>query len=227
VRPLEHLCGDKRGPLESAVVVGPILIVDSDQSERSEIARLFEDASFDVVSVSTGEEALAAARKTTPCVAILEIALGSLSGYEVCRALRETVGAELPIVFVTGTRTESYDRVAGLLLGADDYIVKPYAADELLTRVRRLVARATSLAPSVPSLPGRLTKRESEILQLLADGLTQKQIAERLFISPRTVGTHIEHILLKLGVRTRAQAVAVAYRGELVDDLSARLPPAS
>jgi DNA-binding CsgD family transcriptional regulator len=83
------------------------------------------------------------------------------------------------------------------------------------------------MGPSVPSLPGRLTKRESEILQLLADGLTQKQIAERLFISPKTVGTHIEHILLKLGVRTRAQAVAVAYRGDLVDDLSARLPPAS
>ena len=62
----------------------------------------------------------------------------------------------------------------------------------------------------------RLTKRELEILQLLADGLRYRQIAEQLFISHRTVGTHIEHILSKLGVRSRAEAVAVAYREWLV-----------
>ena len=217
----EHNCGEGTCLGSPGVGVGPILIVDADASERTQITRLFEQAGFEVVAVATGEAALAAVPEISPCVAILEIPLGPLSGYEVCRTLREGLGADLPIVFVTGARTESYDRVAGLLLGADDYIVKPWAADELLTRVRRLVGRANPVATNVP---GRLTKRESEILQLLADGLTQKQIAQRLFISPKTVGTHIEHILLKLGVRTRAQAVAVAYRGELVDDLSARVP---
>jgi DNA-binding NarL/FixJ family response regulator len=71
--------------------------------------------------------------------------------------------------------------------------------------------------PIVPSVAERLTSRELEILQLLAEGLAQAQIADQLVISPKTVGSHIEHILAKLGVRSRAQAVAVAYREELVE----------
>ena len=108
----------------------------------------------------------------------------------------------------------TYDCVAGLLVGADDYVVKPYADDVLLARVRRLVERR--VPQPAPSVTERLTKRELEILQLLADGLRYRQIAEQLFISHRTVGTHIEHILSKLGVRSRAEAVAVAYREALV-----------
>ena len=93
---------------------------------------------------------------------------------------------------VKGARTEPYDAV--FLVG------------------RRLRARSI-----VPSVAERLTNRELEILQLLAEGLAQAQIAEQLVISPKTVGSHIEHILAKLGVRSRAQAVAVAYREELVE----------
>jgi DNA-binding NarL/FixJ family response regulator len=193
--------------------VGLALIVDPDEEARRATTQLFELAGFEVAAVSSGEEALEIARATTPSVVILEIPLEGVSGYEVCRMLREALGSELPIVFVTGARTEPYDRVAGLLVGADDYVVKPYAADELLTRARRLVERAHPLTASVAE---RLTKRELEILQLLARGLTQAQIAELLVISPKTVGTHIEHILSKLGVHSRAQAVALAYRDELV-----------
>ena len=120
----------------------------------------------------------------------------------------------MPVVFVSGSRTESYDRVAGLLVGANDYIVKPYAPDELLTRVRHLVRRSQALSPSVTA---RLTDREREVLQLLATGLRQDDIAERLFISRKTVGTHIGNILRKLGVRSQAQAVVVAYREEFGD----------
>ena len=160
--------------------------------------------------VATGEAALDAARDDAPGAVVLEVALGGdFSGYEVCRALRRAFGPDLPIVFLSGVRTESYDRVAGLLVGADDYLVKPYAADELLTRVRRLHPRPASGA-------AKLTKREDEVLRLLAEGLPQSTIAEQLFISSKTVGTHIEHILSKLGVQSRAQAVAVAYRDELV-----------
>jgi DNA-binding NarL/FixJ family response regulator len=194
--------------------LGVALIVDSEEDARLSTAELFEHAGFEVVAVATGEEAVEIARATPPSVVILEIPLEGVSGYEVCRTLREALGPELPILFVTGARTEPYDRVAGLLVGADDYVVKPYAADELLTRARRLVERAQPLAASVAE---RLTKRELEILQLLARGLTQAQIAERLVISPKTVGTHIEHILTKLGVRSRAQAVAIAFRDDLVE----------
>jgi DNA-binding NarL/FixJ family response regulator len=193
---------------------GPVLIVDADEADRADLAQLCEAAGYPVTQAATGEEALDAARDEMPAAVVLEVPLGVFSGYEVCRTLRRTFGDELPIIFLSGSRTESYDRVAGLLVGADDYVVKPYAGDELLARLRRLLRRSHPLSVGATA---NLTKREREILGLLAEGLQQDAIAERLFISPKTVGTHIEHILSKLNVRSRAQAVALAYRDELVD----------
>jgi DNA-binding NarL/FixJ family response regulator len=103
--------------------------------------------------------------------------------------------------------------VAGLLLGGDDYLVKPFDPDELLARARRLLP--------APLIDGRkaheLTRRELHVLSLLVDGLTQSEIADKLVISPKTVSKHIEHILAKLGVHSRAQAVALAVRGGLLE----------
>jgi DNA-binding NarL/FixJ family response regulator len=195
---------------------GPVLIADEDPTSRDHLARVLEAAGYEIVQVASGEEVLEAVRKLRPSIVLLEIPLGGLSGYEVCRALRAEV-SEMPIVFVSGSRTESYDRVAGLLVGADDYIVKPYAPDELLTRVRHLVRRSQ---PATPSVTARLTGREREVLLLLADGLRQDDIAERLFISRKTVGTHVANILRKLGVRSQTQAVAVAFREEFGDVVS-------
>jgi DNA-binding NarL/FixJ family response regulator len=186
---------------------GLVVIADEDPASRAQLARILEAAGFEILEAASGEEALEAVREASPSIVLLEIPLGGLSGYEVCRALRANA-SPVPIVFVSGARTESYDRVAGLLVGADDYIVKPYAPDELLTRVRHLVRRSQT----PPSITRRLTSREREILQLLTDGLRQDEIAERLFISRKTVGTHVANILRKLGVRSQAQAVAAAYR---------------
>jgi DNA-binding NarL/FixJ family response regulator len=197
----------------SGAILGAVLIADPDAAVRADVAQVFEAAGYAVKEVATGEAALEAARDELPCAVVLEVSLnGAYSGYEVCRALRRSFGPELPIVFLSGVRTESYDRVAGLLVGADDYLVKPYAGDELLVRVRRLLPRSSG-----PTNGGKtLTKREEEVLGLLAEGLAQDAIANRLSISTKTVGTHIEHILSKLGVHSRAQAVALAYRDELV-----------
>jgi DNA-binding NarL/FixJ family response regulator len=192
----------------------PVLIADKNKASRTQLARLLEGNGFKVVQVATGEQALQAVRETRPSIALLEIPLGAISGYEVCRTLRAELGEEVPIVFLSGSRTESYDRVAGLLLGADDYIVKPYALDELMTRVRNLVRRSRPLAPTVAT---SLTRREREVLRLLSEGLRVEDIAHRLFISRKTVGTHVEHILRKLGVHSQAQAVALAYRLEFED----------
>jgi DNA-binding NarL/FixJ family response regulator len=200
----------------SSATFGPVLIADADFASRDDLARVLKGAGYEIIQVESGEDALEAVRKRKPSIVLLEIPLGGLSGYEVCRALREEA-RETPIVFVSGTRTESYDRVAGLLVGADDYIVKPYAPDELLTRVRHLVRRSQT---STSSVTAKLTKREREVLQLLADGLRQDDIAKQLFISRKTVGTHVANILRKLGVRSQTQAVAMAFRDELNDGLA-------
>jgi DNA-binding NarL/FixJ family response regulator len=192
---------------------GTILIAGTEAKPRSLGAAALKKAGYRVVRVDNGDAALDAVRLELPGLVILEVNLPRLSGYEVCHQLREDFGPDLPIILVSGERTEPFDRVAGMLIGADDYIVKPFAPDELLVRVRRLMRSTT---PIPPTLASKLTPREAEVLRHLARGLDAAEIASRLFISGRTVGTHLENIMRKLGVRSRAQAVALAYRMELV-----------
>jgi DNA-binding NarL/FixJ family response regulator len=168
---------------------------------------------YTIYLAETGEEALAAAKRERPALVILEVLLPGVSGFEVCRELKDEFGEALPIVFVSGTRTEPGDRVAGLLVGGNDYLVKPFDPNELLARVRRLLP-----APLAGGKTTRkLTRRELDVLSLLVEGLNQSEIAEKLVISPKTVGKHIEHILAKLDVHSRAQAVAHAVRDELIE----------
>ena len=198
--------------MEGSAVRELILVVDDDPSFAETLCGALRQAGYDAVSAGSGEEALEFVRQQAPALAILDVCLPGISGYEVFHALRQSFGEDLPIVFVSAARGESYDRVAGLLLGADDYLAKPVAPGELLARVRRLLRRRAPIAAGIAS---RLTKREQEVLGLLAGGCDVAEIASRLYLSPKTVATHIEHILGKLGVRSRAQAVALAYRGDL------------
>ena len=204
----------------------PVLVADGDGAGRAELARLLEEADYQVVQVASGREALDMVRAMTPSLALLEIQMADdVCGYEVCRTIRELHGEAVPVIFVSGSRTEPYDRVAGLLLGADDYVVKPYASDELLTRVRNLVRRSSGRA--LPeSVVEKLTRREREVLQLLAEGLQKDEIAMRMFISKKTVGTHLTNLSRKLDVHSQAQAVALAFREELVAPPEANYGPA-
>jgi two-component system OmpR family response regulator len=197
-------------------VTGAVLVVDDDPKVRGLTARLLEQAGYAAREFGSGVEALEAVRDERPEVVILEVCLADISGYEVCRTLRDRFGEALPIIFVSGERVEPIDRVAGLLVGGDDYLVKPFAPDELLARVRALVRRATPPAPPQPAVGSDLTKRELEVLRLVADGLEQGEIAERLVVSPKTVSTHTQNVFRKLGVRNRAQAVAAAYQLDLI-----------
>jgi DNA-binding NarL/FixJ family response regulator len=190
-----------------------ILIVDDDRQSRLLISRVLKRAGYSTYVAQTGEEALAAAKLERPALVIVEALLPGVSGYEVCRELKDEFGETLPIVFVSGNRTEPGDRVAGLLVGGNDYVVKPFDPNELLARVRRLLSAALVRGGTAY----KLTQRELEVLSLLVGALSQSEIAEKLFISPKTVGKHIEHILAKLGVHSRAQAVAVAVRDELIE----------
>jgi DNA-binding NarL/FixJ family response regulator len=191
-----------------------VLIVDGDRRFRQGAAQALDRAGWSVREAASGEEALSVAAKAEISLAIVEVRLIDISGYEVCRRLRETRGERLPILLVSHDRTEAHDRVAGLLVGADDYLVKPVALDELVARVRRNLEREASTETTTDA---RLTAREHEVLLLLVQGLGPVEVASELQISPSTVATHVEHLYAKLGVHTRAQAVASAFRLGLVD----------
>jgi DNA-binding NarL/FixJ family response regulator len=192
-----------------------ILLVDDDVRSRRLMAEAVAGGGYLTVEAGGAEEALEVAARERPGLAVIEVLLPMTSGYEVCRVLKERYGPGFPVIFVSGRRKLSADRVAGLLTGADDYVVKPIPPGELLARVRRLLPlpAALTVAPA-----GRLTPREREVMTLLADGLSAPEIADRLVITPGTVEKHIEHILAKLGVHSRAQAVAVALRGQMLGE---------
>ena len=195
---------------------GGILVVDDDEGFRSFVGDLFEGIGYATRELSSGAEVLAAVDEEVPEAIVLDIQLPGLNGYEICRELRKRYGDSIAIVFISGERTEPLDRAGGLLIGADDYLVKPVDPGELIARVIRLLDRTPSNGDAA-SQNGKLeslTQRENEVLDLLAEGLTQEEIADRLVISPKTAATHIQRILSKLGVRSRAQAVALVLREE-------------
>lgn len=193
-----------------------IVVVDDDECFRELVSGVLKRAGYAVRDVATGEEALEAVRLGRASLVLVDVRLGGMSGYDVCRVLRANFGEALPIVFLSGERTESFDRVAGLRLGADDYIVKPFDPDELLARVDRLVGRTRSGISSPASPSFKLTRREVDVLELLVGGLRTKEIARELSISKKTVATHIQNIFTKFGVHSQAQVIAAALSSGFV-----------
>jgi two-component system nitrate/nitrite response regulator NarL len=211
---------------------GPVLVVDDDAPFRTFVAEVLLQRGYEVAEAGNGADAIRAARAARPALVLLDVGLPDVSGYEVCHQLRQEFGERLPVIFVSGTRTEAADRVAGIMLGGDDYVVKPFDPGELLARVGRFIARADlgrdgSQTDELPSL-SNLTPREQQILSLLANGSSTKAIAKELVISRKTVSTHVQRILAKLGVHSRAEAVAVAFRdGIATVDTTPSRPAAS
>ena len=197
----------------------PVLVVDDDSNFRTLVTELLERAGFSTIEAETGREALALAVEHRPILVVLDVVLPESNGYAVCNELRLKLGNRLPIMFVSGERCYPFDRVAGLLIGADDYLVKPFDPAEFVARVTRMIERVSAREPAAAesSIQYKLTAREAEVLTLLVEGLNQASIAERLYVSPKTVGTHIQRILGKLGVSSRAQAVSLALRERLVE----------
>jgi DNA-binding NarL/FixJ family response regulator len=195
---------------------GAVLVVDDDEATRELLSAILERAGYAVVTVATGEEALLLVdSQSLPTLVILDVRLPGLSGYEVCSELRERYANEVPIIFLSGERVEPFDVAAGLGLGADDYLLKPFATEELLARVRRIHQH-----PNVRELASPLSSRELEILTLLANGRKQHEIAHQLSLSPKTVSSHIRNLLGKLDARSPAQAAAEAVRRRLLDSTS-------
>jgi len=192
-----------------------IVVGDADARARGLAARLAERLGFDALEAATGDEALELARAGRPAAVLLDVALPGISGYQVCQMLRDEYGSELPILLLSKDRVEPHDQAAGLLLGADDYIAKPFDPSELLARL------SAHTRASQPAANGHrtvnLTPSELRVLRLLAEGMHTKSIAAELSIAPKTVGMHVSNAMKKLDVHTRTQAVVLARELGLVE----------
>lgn len=197
---------------------GTILVVDPDESTRAAVRTLADRLRYRVVVVDDSE-GLVERLDDRPVLGIIEVELtGATSGLEVLCDLHDAYGDDLPILLVSAGRTAPHERAVGLLLGADDYVIKPFDSDEFHARLRRSLRRAETLSSNSATRESdiALSTREHEVLTLLAGGRSQQDIAATLFISSKTVATHIQHLLTKLSVHSRAQAVALAFRQGLV-----------
>ena len=190
---------------------GRVLVIDDDPVISELVATTLTEHGYLTRRAIDAREGLYLIEREVPDVILLDVHLPDISGYQLCRTLRDDYGDTLGIILISGERKESMDRAAGLLLGADDYMVKPLMLDEVLARVQRLAKRSRPIARTVVA---GLTRRELEILRLLACGMDHNDIARDLVITAKTVEKHIEHILLKLGVHSRAQAIALALQQE-------------
>jgi DNA-binding NarL/FixJ family response regulator len=184
-----------------------------------------------VATASDGEEALALAAEHRPQVVLMDLRMPRLDGIEATRQLRERC-PEVRVISLT-TYADDASVLGALRAGARGYLTKDASGEEIRAAILSVAAGEAALDPAVQhhvvsalagegapgggtpadsELPDDLTPREAEVLALIAQGLSNTEIAERLVVSPTTVKSHINHLFAKAGLRDRAQAVTYAYR---------------
>jgi DNA-binding NarL/FixJ family response regulator len=180
---------------------------------------------FEVVGeAGRGDEGLALIAKHSPEVVLLDITMPGGNGLEVAAQMR-SAAPNSRFLFLT-MHDDDASISKAIALGADGYVLKTASTDELLAALRAIAEGGSYLSPSVArrvidlaggkSASANLTDRELEILRLLSSGARPGQVAEKLFVSIKTVKNHLTSVYAKLGVQTGAQAVAEAYRRGLV-----------
>ena len=200
-----------------------VLLVDDHLVVRSGLrALLGTQPDFDVVAeAASGSEALERVQEVSPAVVIMDLAMGAgMDGIEAIRKIRERNKRQAILVFTT--YDSDADIVRAVDAGAMGYLLKDAAPEEIFAAIRGAVQGRSVMSPPVASRlfqqlrnPDEvLTPREAELLSLLTQGLSNRDLGKRLFISEATVKTHLAHIYAKLGVDTRAAAIATAIRRE-------------
>jgi two-component system, NarL family, response regulator LiaR len=207
------------------------LITDDHKVVRRGLRGFLElDSGLEVVGeASNGEEAVEMALRLKPDVVLMDLLMPVMDGIEATRGIRLRL-PEVEVVALTSV-LEDASVTGAIKAGAIGYLLKTTEADELCEAIRAAAAGQVRLAPEAaarlmrevraPESPEALTKREAEVLKLVARGKANKQVARELFIDEKTVKSHVHSILSKLNVKSRTQAALYAVRVGLVavDDL--------
>jgi two-component system, NarL family, response regulator LiaR len=204
-----------------------VLLVDDHTVVRSGLSAVlsaFDDLKL-LGEAGDGKEAVALCGRLHPDVILMDLLMPRMNGVEAIKVIRNE-WPQVKIIALTSFKEKEY--VEGALeAGAVGYLLKDISADELVSAIRRAFVGQPSLSPEAakvliekvnePAPPGQeMTEREREILKLLVEGLSNGEIAARLFISPSTVKFHVSNVLSKLGVASRTEAVALAVKHNLV-----------
>lgn len=207
-----------------------LLLADDHSLLRQGLKQLLElNEGIQVIEqASNGEEALEKAIKCKPDVILLDINMPKINGIEVLRRLKD-IGLESKVIMLTIHDEKEY-LLETVKVGADGYVLKDSDSETLIDAIKTVYEGNTYIQPNLAALLVRnydnnkfngenkidsLTKREYEVISLIAEGLNNKEIAERLFISEKTVKNHVSNIFRKIGVSDRLQAAIFAYKNNI------------
>jgi DNA-binding NarL/FixJ family response regulator len=214
-----------------------VLIVDDQALVRAGFRMILEaEEGVDVVGeAANGGEAVAEARRLAPDVVLMDVRMPDMDGIEATRRLLDTDGCSAKVVMLTTFDMDEYVYDA-LRAGASGFLLKDTPPEQLVAGIRAVASGDALLAPSVtrrvieefvrrppssvrtaPVELAELTARELEVLKLIARGMSNAEIASDLFVSETTVKTHVAHLLMKLHLRDRVQAVVLAYESGLIE----------
>ena len=203
-----------------------VIIIDDHTLFREGLQRLLVRHDIDVISsVSNGDEGLNSILKHNPDIVLLDLRMPNVSGIEVLKNIRAK-NKSLPVVMLT-TSDDEKDLIDALKIGASSYLLKDMEPDALVVALKDVLKGETIVAPNlvqilakfhqgddseinITNLISTLTPRESEILELLAEGQSNKLIAKNLGISDGTVKLHVKAILRKLEIHSRVEAAVIA-----------------
>lgn len=211
-----------------------VVLVDDHALMRQGIAMIL-GASPDIEVVGeagTGEEAVTVVRALSPDVVCMDVEMSGISGIDATRLLVEDPAITSRVLVLTTFEREDY-LIAALSAGASGFLLKNSRPEVLADGIRAVAGGEALLSPEVtraviqraltpsrataaPASVASLTEREGEVLALVAQGLSNEEIAQQLFVGRATVKTHVSNVLMKLGLRDRVQAVSFAYRYGLV-----------
>jgi DNA-binding NarL/FixJ family response regulator len=203
--------------------VTTVVLADDQRVVREGLASLLSFLpGIEVVgTASDGDEAVALVDRLRPDVVLMDLRMPRCDGVAATRRLREA-GSPTQVIVLT-TYADDRSVVEALRAGARGFLTKDAGAAEIERAIAAVVRGEAAIDPAVqhhvveavagrPELPDGITRREAEVLSLIAEGLSNGEIAARLFVSEATVKSHVNHLFTKTGVRDRAQAVAYAYR---------------